>query len=337
MLRYLRRFDTFAFFFFLHKLKFNAFQMEHRGLKTTGFPDTDREILQKAFDEEFKNSLEEARAKRRENRRRAAQQAGLQKRRMLMERTLQEEQDELARNHQVAMMIELIKENMVEGSIRMDVNSISARSLAKSMWTNSTITCLDLSSNQLNDHSGAYLARILKKNNSLKKIELDNNLLGPHSCMAFGNSLKVNTSLIFLSLDSNPITAGGDLNGIKTLAEALRVNKYLTTLNLWRTGITSAAGTTLASCIEDNDSLLFCDIGHNLIDMSDVKRITDKMDANLAAFEARERIRRDQAISEEERQRLIREAIEVKTCRNAFSLLTSFVSRFMRIFRTIVL
>jgi hypothetical protein len=153
--------------------------MEKRGLKTTGFIEPDRDLLQHSFDEEFKVDQVELRAKKREKQRKAAQQAGLQRRRMLMEKTLQEEQDELARNHQIGMAIELIKENMADKSLRIDVNSVSARSLSKAMWVNNTITCLDLSANELNDHAGTYLARILKRNSHLKKIELDNNNLGP--------------------------------------------------------------------------------------------------------------------------------------------------------------
>ena len=38
--------------------------MDKRGIKTTGFPDTDREILQRAYDDEFKNEIEEMKAKR---------------------------------------------------------------------------------------------------------------------------------------------------------------------------------------------------------------------------------------------------------------------------------
>ena len=37
------------------------YELEKRNIKSTGFPDTDREILQKAFDEEFKADLEDAR------------------------------------------------------------------------------------------------------------------------------------------------------------------------------------------------------------------------------------------------------------------------------------
>jgi hypothetical protein len=273
------------------------YEMEKRNLKTTGFPDTDREILQRAFDEEFKADLEEAKARRREGRRRAAQQAGLQKRRMLMEKTLQEEQDALSCNHQLGMMIDLIKEDKVDTSMRIDVNSVSARSLAKAMWSNTNITCLDLSSNDLNDHAGSYLARILKRNNTLKKVELDNNNLGPKSCIAFGESLQTNKTLVYLSLDSNPICKGDDTAGMRAITDALKVNRTLTSLNFWRAGIDSVSGGVLANGIEENSTLLFCDIGHNNIDQSNIKRITDKLDANMAAYEASERVRRTNVLT----------------------------------------
>ena len=279
--------------------------MEKRNLKTTGFPDTDREILQKAFDEEFKQDLEEARARRREGRRRAARQAGLQRRRVLMEKMLQEEQEELARDLQVGMMIDLIKENMVDASIRVDVNSISARSLAKALWTNNTITCLDLSSNGLNDHAGSYLARILKRNSSIVKIELDNNYLGPKTCQAFGESLRLNSTLVYLSLDSNPLTnKGAQISGFMHLAESLRYNKSLKSLNLWRTRIGPQCGLALANCLQENETLLFCDVGYSGIEMVDVKRIADRKDANLAIHESKERLRRleyEQAVEREKK------------------------------------
>jgi len=277
------------------------YEMDKRHLKTTGFPDTDREILQKAFDAEFLADLEEAKAKRREQKRRAAQQAGLQKRRMMMEKFLQEEQDELAKNHQVSTVIGLIKDNNVESQMRIEVNSISARTLAKALWTNTSVTCIDLSSNELNDHAGSYLARILKKNTTLRKIELDNNRLGSKSIGAFGESLKVNSTLVYLSLDSNPLCDGETDSEVRKLADALRINKTMRSLNLWRTGLGPLAGSALASGIEQNSTLLFFDIGHNAIDMSDVKLITDKLDANVLAYENRERKRIEDSLSEAER------------------------------------
>ena len=48
-------------------------------------------------------------------------QEGLQKRRLLMEKTLQEEQTELARDYQVQTVIELIKENLSQISLRIGI------------------------------------------------------------------------------------------------------------------------------------------------------------------------------------------------------------------------
>jgi hypothetical protein len=268
-------------------------------------------LLQRVFNEEFQNELEDLRARRREKQRKAAQQLGLQRRRMMMEKTLQEEQDELAKSHQVSLMIDQVKDNLVRPSLRIEVNSVTARSLAKAMWVNDTITCLDLSSLDLNDHAGCYLARILKHNNTLKKIELDNNKLGSKACQAFGESLLVNTSLKYLSLDSNQIASYQDMNGLKALAEGLRTNNTLTSLNLWRCGINIGGGSILAGGIEDNDTILFCDIGHNNIEIGDVKRIVDKLDSNLAAYEREERRRRQDAVEEGDRQKKVEAVKEV--------------------------
>jgi hypothetical protein len=284
-------------------------EMIKRGIKLTGFPDTDRETLQRVFDEEFKNSLEELKIKRREAKRRAQLQAGLQKRRMLMEKTLQEEQDALAKTHQLALMLDMVRENMVQSAVRLDLDSITARVLAKAMWVNHTITCLDLSSNDLNDHAGSYLARIIKRNFSLKKLELDNNRFGVRTCEALGESLKVNNSLVYLSLDSNPLVDDElqDVSGIKAMADALRTNTTLTSLNLWRTRIPAEGGVHIANAVEQNNTLLFLEVGHNRINMCDVKRVADKLDMNLAAFEAGERAKRINAQSDTERQRKLLE------------------------------
>ena len=125
-------------------------ELKKFNVQSKGFPGTDKNLLQEQYDIIFEKESEDRRIKRREKKRKAAKQAGLLRRRKLMEETLQEEQDELAKNHQIGMMIELIKENMVGTSLRIEVSSISARSLSKAMWANDTITCLDLSSNDLN-------------------------------------------------------------------------------------------------------------------------------------------------------------------------------------------
>ncbi len=239
----------------------------------------------------FVVSSTDLKAKRREMKRRQAQAEGLQRRRLLMEKTLQEEQDELAKDYQIQTRIDFIKENMVGDYLRIDVNSITARSLAKAMWSNSTITCLDVSSNGLNDHAGSYIARILKRNKTLLKIEINNNELGSVTCKAFGEALQVNTTLLTLILESNPLATKSP-QGMLALADSLRSNNTLTTLSLHRTGIDAATGNALANCMEENDKILFLDFTHNRIDMKDQKRLAEKLDINMAAYEASERLRR---------------------------------------------
>lgn len=268
--------------------------MEARKMVSTGFADSDREKLQIALNLEFQDKLEEKKAERRNIKRRQIQQANLKKRRQLMEKTLQEEQEELSKNHQVAMMIDLVKDNMTADTVKIDINSISARSLAKAMWANNTITCLDLSNNGINDHGGSYLARILKRNKTLKKLELDNNQLGPKTCAAFGESLKINNSLLSLNLDSNPLTSNGtDFTGIEQLAESLISNTTITYVNLFRTHISSKGGQALAKALNRNGTILFFDVGHNGIDACDMKEIANKLDHNLLCFTELERQRRD--------------------------------------------
>jgi hypothetical protein len=287
-----------------------SFEMARLGLKESGFRDQDNVTLQRALDEDFRARQDEMRAKKREKLRRAAQQLGLQKRRMQMERSLQEEQDELAKDHQINMLIDLIKDNQVNGSLRVDVNSVTARCLAKALWVNDSVTCLDISNNQLNDHAGTYIARVLKHNQALKKLELDNNQLGPKSAAAFGEALATNESVVYLSLDSNEIVSDSDQSGILALADALKQNRTLTSLNLWRTGLTIESGSILASAIEQNHTLLFCDIGANYLDIGDVRRIVDKLDENLAQYEQSERERRKREASQQEIRQKEHEKIE---------------------------
>lgn len=275
------------------------YELEKRAIKPTGFPVTDNDILQKEFDKEFIANLEDAKAKRKEAKRRAALQAGLHKRRVYMETSLQEEQDELAANRQVSLVIDMVKDNQANTSLRLDINSVAVRVLTKAMWLNTSITCLDLSSNGLNDHAGAYLARILKRNQTLKKMELDNNYMGPKTCAAFGESLLINNSLVYLSLDSNPLCGvAEDSAGIVALAESLMENTSLTALNLWRATITQKGGIALAKAIQKNSSILFCEVGHNLIALSETVKIAQRLDANLAAYETRERACRKQIIAD---------------------------------------
>ena len=216
--------------------------------------------------------------------------AGMQRRRKLMQQTLQEEQEELAQNRSLSLSLDRVQENSTPTLLRLDISSIGARSLAKAMWINENITSLDLSSNFLNDHAGKYLARILNRNNTILSMELDSNEFGPMTCRAFGESLKNNTSLKYLNLDSNPLlTQKIGLEQFKEFSDALSSSKTLTNINLHRCNITAEGGSALINALEKNDSILFLDIGHNHISMADQLRYGIAMDRNLKLYEKKMR------------------------------------------------
>jgi hypothetical protein len=87
--------------------------------------------------------------------------------------------------------------------------------------------------------------------------------------------------------------------GFVAMAESLPHNHTLKSLNIWRVGAGSHGGSMLAKSMVLNESILFCDISHNNMDMKDVVKIAAHLDSNLAAFEQDERDRRLSAASEQ--------------------------------------
>ena len=70
-------------------------------------------------------------------------------------------------------------------------------------------------------------------------------------------------------------------------------------------------GELLASALVHNRSLMILDIGLNGVKMREMKKIADKIDKNLADFEIAERIRREEALTDDQRMQKIRDAEEV--------------------------
>lgn len=276
------------------------YELSKRGIAATGFADSDRDNLQRALDQEFVRDLEEIKEKRRELKRKASKQAAMQRRRTYMEALLREEQDEMGKDTQMRRVLSLIKQNVTAPAMQISLNSVLSRCLSKTLRYNTSITALDLSSNSLSDHSGAYLARSLTRNRTLRRLDLDNNMLSVRTASALGESLATNDVLEAISLDSNDLTRGGsDFSGVTALASALAVNPALTSLNLFRTCLMHQGGAAIAEAVDGNPRLFFLDIAHNSVDACDERRIRDRLAHNVRMHEARERDRRHKA--EEER------------------------------------
>ena len=101
------------------------------------------------------------------------QAAGLQRKRMVMDKLLHEEIDEVTMDRALTVWISAVATNTTPvATVRAVINSVGARALAKAMWTNETLVNLDLSRNDLDETAGMYLARMLRNNKTLVKLEV---------------------------------------------------------------------------------------------------------------------------------------------------------------------
>ena len=83
------------------------------------------------FGAEIVNAFGDEDEVRPKKRARAKKQAGLQRKRMIMEKQLKEEQEEVAKDFQTATWLDKLRRDGTESSARIDVNSIAVRALAK--------------------------------------------------------------------------------------------------------------------------------------------------------------------------------------------------------------
>ncbi|KAJ8607020.1 hypothetical protein CTAYLR_006257 [Chrysophaeum taylorii] len=217
----------------------------------------------------------------REQRKQERAKAQLHKKRVQLEKQLKEEQAAVEADDQVATWLAVLRTDQTRDTARMRCDSITVRTIAKALWTNRSLTAIDLSRNGLSDFAGSQVARVLKRNRHLRKIELNENSLGPRTCLAFGVSLKLNSTLECLELESNPLAKdGADASGVVALAKALETNTALTAISLWRCNVGHAAGADLAKALLDNDSITSLDVGNNGFYGSDLRIIADKLEAN---------------------------------------------------------
>lgn len=83
-------------------------QLELRNSRVSGFRDQDVLTLQKILDEEFELEKESIIKHQREKREQAAKQAGLQRKRMMLEKQLREEISEIEKDHRIEFWLTLV-------------------------------------------------------------------------------------------------------------------------------------------------------------------------------------------------------------------------------------
>jgi len=256
-------------------------ELEKRGVKPKGFFMDDAKTLQKFLDQEHQEYMEQLLQQREEQKEKLAAQAGMIRRKRLVEKQLKEEVVAVQQDHRIEYWLTLVKSDSTPSQARIELSSITARCLAKAMWNNSSLVNLDLSRNDLDDKAGAFLARMLKNNEVLANLELESNNLGPVSFKTFGESLMTNNTLIFLNLEGNPLTDGGnDNSGMAPFSNMLKHNNSLTSVNLFRAQLGPDAGTELLHGLEQNSSLVFLDVGGNGFQQQHDARVNEKIQEN---------------------------------------------------------
>lgn len=204
------------------------------------------------------------------------------RRKLIQEQRDKQETDEIQNNPTIQGWLGSMKQNSTHESARIEVNSVTARVIAKAMRNNASLLCLDLSRNNLDNLAGWCIGRMLRKNSTLIKLELDSNNLGSRACGAIGEALKRNSTLAALNLESNPLLTdrGSDVSGMKILTDALTVNNTLTSLNLWRSNLGEDTGRLFAEKMKENSALVFLDVGNNQFATSDLNEISSIVESN---------------------------------------------------------
>ncbi|KAL7527566.1 hypothetical protein ACHAXR_002015, partial [Thalassiosira sp. AJA248-18] len=260
-------------------------ELERRGLQPKGFYSDDAKRLQRCFDDEHGEYVETKRKEMRDAMIAEAEQRREQHKKDLIESLILEEKEHISNNSRLS---EWFKSKYTHFDCQ--INDITARSLARLLWSDTRIISVDLSNMNLSDKAGAYLTRALSNNNTLMKLELDGNSFGQETVKSLATSLSVNNTLTFLSIGSNPLANGqGEANQhcIEELALAISNNSTLTCLSIWRCGIGLGGGKILCNAVSKNTNLISVEVGYNDFLNSDIMFMTKQLDENRRARELR--------------------------------------------------
>ncbi|KAI9034456.1 hypothetical protein DFJ74DRAFT_649592 [Hyaloraphidium curvatum] len=146
--------------------------------------------------------------------------------------------------------------------------------------------CLDMRENDIKSGVAA-IAQALALNTALKQLVLRENKIDSRGLEVLAEMLKVNHGLTSLDLSVNPLGGSADSRGIENLKDALALNKTLEELSLSSVGLTSEAAVTLAEALPLTSTLSRLDLTFNPIDVAGLMGIAAslKMNGSLTNLE----------------------------------------------------
>uniref|UniRef100_F7E0E7 NLR family pyrin domain containing 2 n=1 Tax=Equus caballus TaxID=9796 RepID=F7E0E7_HORSE len=147
--------------------------------------------------------------------------------------------------------------------------------LSSSLEINQSLTCLNLTANELLDEDAKLLYMTLRHPKCfLQRLSLENCHLTEASCKELSSALIVNQRLTHLCLAKNALGDGG----VKLLCEGLSYPEcQLQTLVLWYCNITSDGCNHLSTLLQQNSSLMHLDLGLNHIGIIGLKFLCEAL------------------------------------------------------------
>ncbi|XP_068687306.1 protein NLRC3-like isoform X2 [Montipora foliosa] len=162
-----------------------------------------------------------------------------------------------------------------------EIGDSGAAALAKAVEINSTLTELVLSRNRISDSGAAALAKAVEINSTLTKLYLSGNGIGDSGSAALAKAVEINSTLTGLYLSENGI---GD-SGAAALAKAVEINSKLTELHLSDNGIGDSGAAALAQAVEINSTLTGLYLSENRIGDSGAAALAKAVEINSALTE----------------------------------------------------
>jgi len=171
--------------------------------------------------------------------------------------------------------------------------------------------CIDMrvQDDAVGDGGAAAIAEALEENKVVKKLSLESNNIGPNGATALAAAISVNTALDLLDLTFNPIGYGGAAalgamlkvntvlqelyladchfrgfnrdGAVVEIANALKVNTKLDTLDLENNTIGDAGAIAIAGVLKVNTSVLsFLILSENFIEINGARAIAEALKVN---------------------------------------------------------
>lgn len=152
------------------------------------------------------------------------------------------------------------------------------------MDSNSVLSILDLSDNQLHAECGRALARALRSSKSLLSLNLRLNRLVDDGCRALFDALKSANAAPLERLNVSGNGAGPA--AVPALAGMLRANHTLCELDVGCNALGPAAGPDIKAALKDNTSLTSFDMRQCGLEANDEVAVSEDL---LARLEKKER------------------------------------------------